>query len=79
MIGNINHTRLMKKKFGKGSIDRGDWMDENLFDLILKLNDVAIKAKTELKDKDLFIKLKGIVNDLTDLRLEGITGRLSKN
>ena len=71
--------RESNKKFGKGSIDRGDWMDENLFDLILKLDDVAIKAKTELKDKDLFIKLRGIVNDLTDLRLEGITGRLSKN
>ena len=63
------------KKFSKMSIDRDSWLDENLYDLILKLDDVAIKAKTELKDKDLFIKLRGIVNDLTDIRLEG----LSKN
>ena len=61
----------------KESVDRGKWMDENLFDLIRKLYDVAVKAKTELKDKKLSIKLKEIADELTDLRWEGIMGRLS--
>ena len=60
----------------KESVDRGEWMDENLFDLIKQLYDVASKARTELKDKKLSSKLREIANELTDLRLDGIENYL---
>ena len=52
-------------------------MDENMFDLIKQLYDVASKARTELKDKKLSLRLREIADELTDLRLDGIIGRLS--
>jgi hypothetical protein len=76
LTGYEESTRRSARRVNE-SVDRGDWMDENLFDLISKLYDVAGKARTELKDKNLSIKLREIADELTDLRWEGITGRLS--
>ena len=74
--GKVFKTNKGKLLKFKESVDRGEWMDENLFDLVRKLYDVAAKAKTELKDKKLSTKLREIANELTDIRLNGIMDRL---
>lgn len=66
-------------KFVKESVDRGDWLDENLFDVIRKLDDAANKAMTDLKDHNLSTKLKRVANYLTEMIRENAEGSISKD